>query len=63
MIVKKGVINSKEVVNDMLSGFQSLKEDIKADKPKGKEKKAILAKLEAMEELALEIKQAVKNSK
>lgn len=63
MTVKKGIIDSQQVANDMLSGFQSLKEDIKADKPKGKEKKIILDKLEAMEELALEIKRAVLNSK
>ncbi|MFK7980180.1 MAG: hypothetical protein AB8G86_09390 [Saprospiraceae bacterium] len=63
MTVKKGIIDSQQVANDMLSGFQSLKEDIKADRPKGKEKRTILDKLEAMEELALEIKRAVNNSK
>lgn len=63
MTVKKGVIDSQQVANDMLSGIQSLKEDIKVDKPQGKEKKDILNKLEAMEELALEIKRAVNSSK
>ena len=62
MTVRKGVINSQEVAKDLVEGFQSLKEDIKADKPTGKEKKAILDKLEAMETLALEIKRAVQNS-
>ncbi len=62
MTVKKGVINSQIVAKDLVTGLQSLKEDIKSDKPKGKEKKAILDKLDAMEKLALEIKRAVKNS-
>lgn len=61
MTVKKGVIDSKALASDIRQGLKSFKEDIIKDKPSSKEKKLILKKLDAIEELALKIKKELNN--